>query len=230
MSRWAPGGLAALIALALAAGPAGCRQRAQEVSGPTCVDLAKYCTAHLSDSLNSPAQVQQNNFSNLPQGKAVYAGVPFEVTGVVQLSGKKIIEWGRTEFPESVRGIACQRPARQIHLLHGAGGVYDGAGTTIARLVLHYSDGSEREIEIKVGEHVRDWWGDPEQAVTSTNSVLAWTGTNPALKRYGGNKPGSLRVYRTSFENPQPEVPLATIDYVSTMRNSSPFLLGLTVE
>jgi hypothetical protein len=60
--------------------------------------------------------------------------------------------------------------------------------------------------------------------------VLTWTGTNPALAKYSGPKPRALRIYKTTFENPQPEVVIATIDYVSTMQNSSPFLIGLTIE
>ena len=72
--------------------------------------------------------------------------------------------------------------------------------------------------------------GDPKQPITGTNSALAWTGTNPALKKYGGEKPGSLRVYKTTFENPQPGIEITTVDYVSTMQESSPFLIALTLE
>jgi len=113
--------------------------------------------------------------------------------------------------------------------MHGAGGVYDGEGTTIAKLVLHYADASERQLEIKTGVHARDWRGDPTQVVTGKNSELAWQGTNPAMKKYGGPKPGSLRIYKTSFDNPQPNVPMASFDYVSPMQNSAPFLIAITV-
>ena len=103
-------------------------------------------------------------------------------------------------------------------------------GVTIAQLVLHYADNSVREIDIKIGQHVRDWWGDPSQRVMAPNSELAWSGTNPATKKYGGANPGSLRIYKTTFENPQPELTVTSLDYVSTMENSGPFLIGLTLE
>ena len=196
----------------------------------TCVDLSKHYTAQLTNSINSPSQVTENNLAALPKGRQVFAEVPFEVGGLLQLSGKKIKEWGRTEFPESITGIKLGKTCQRIHLLHGAGGVYDPPGVTIAKLVLHYADRSIREIDIKTGVHVWDWWGDPRQRPTGVNSELAWSGTNPALKKYGGERPGSLRVYRTTFENPQPEVIITTIDYVSTMHASSPFLIGLTIE
>ncbi|HTI97371.1 MAG TPA: hypothetical protein VL527_00605 [Dongiaceae bacterium] len=197
---------------------------------PFCVDLSKYATAQLTDSLNSPASVKDNNLATLPKGRQLFLKTPFQIDGVLQLSGKKIQEWGRKEFPESITNIPVGRVCAQLDLLHGAGGVFDRDGVTIARLVLHYSDKSVRELEIKSGVHVRDWWGEPNQRVTGTNSALAWTGSNPALKKYGGAKPGSLRIYKTSFKNPQPDISLTSVDYVSTLQNASPFLLGLTVE
>lgn len=196
----------------------------------TCIDLSKRFTAYLTNSLNSPAFVQENNLASLPSGRQVFSGVAFEVGGLLQLSGRKILEWDRKEFPEAINGVKVEKRCQRIHLLHGAGGVYDRDGVTIAKLVLHYADKSQRELEIQNGVHVRDWWGDPKQTITGTNSVLAWTGTNPALKKYGGENPGSLRVYKTTFENPQPGTEITTVDYVSTMQNSSPFLIALTLE
>ena len=199
-------------------------------SQATCIDLSKHYTAQLTNSLNSPSYVAENNLTTLPKGRQVFSGVTFEVGGLLQLSGKKIQEWGRNEYPESITGIKLGKRCQQLHLLHGAGGVFDPEGVTIAKLVLHYADKSMREIDIKTGVHVRDWWGDPKQKLTGKNSVLTWTGTNPALNQYGGEHPGSLRIYMTTFENPQPGTKIATIDYVSTMRNSSPFLIGLSIE
>jgi RNA polymerase sigma factor (sigma-70 family) len=199
-------------------------------SQATCIDLSQHYTAQLTDSLNSPSTVTENNLASLPEGRQVLSGLPFEIGGILQLSGKKIQEWGRNEFPEVITNIPVGRVCSQLHLLHGAGGVYDRDGVTIAKLVLHYADNSVREIEIKNGVHVRDWWGDPKQAVTGTNSQLAWTGTNPAVKQYGGQTPGLLRIYQTRFRNPQPGISLTSIDYKSTMENASPFLIGLTVE
>lgn len=195
-----------------------------------CLDLGKHATAQLTDSLNSPTSVKDNNLAAFPKGRQVFLKTPFQVSGVLQLSGKKLEEWGRNEFPERIDNIQVGRVCSELHLLHGAGGVYDRDDVMIAKLILHYSDNSTKEIEIKNGVHVRDWWGEPKQPITDTNSVLVWTGTNPAVKKYGGENPGSLRIYKTTFKNPQPGLSLTSIGYTSTMQNSSPFLLGLTVE
>jgi hypothetical protein len=209
---------------------AGCSNKTKEASGPARIDLSRHYTASLTDTLNSPTSVEQNNLAELPKGRQVFSGAAFEVGGVVQLSGKKLLEWGRKEFPEAVKGIRVGRKVARIHALHGAGGVYDRDGVTIARLVVHYADNSVREFEIKTGDHVRDWWGNPKQRVYSPNSELAWSGSNPAIKKYGGTNPGSLRVYKTTFENDQPDLAITAMDYVSAMQNSSPFLVALSVE
>lgn len=203
---------------------------AQTETNSFCLNLTKYYTTGLTNSINSPEFVKENNLAALPVGRQVLGQVPFEIRGVVQLDGKKIREWERTEFPPAVNGIVVGRKFQKLHLLHGAGGVFDPDGTTIGTLVLHYADDSTESIDIKNGEHVRDWWGDPEQPITGTNSVLAWKGTNPALAKYGGEKPGSLRIYRSTFANPQAERLVKTIDFKSAMQNSSPFLLGITLE
>jgi hypothetical protein len=214
----------------LIASGANAQPAASPSNSATCIDLSKRFTAYLTNSLNSPTHVQENNLASLPSGRQVFSGVTFEIGGLLQLSGRKIQEWGRNEFPEAIKGVKVEKRCRRIHLLHGAGGVFDRDGVTIARFVLHYADKSQRELEIQSGLHVRDWWGDPKQPITGTNSVLAWTGTNPALKKYGGEHPGSLRVYKTTFENPQPWTEITTVDYVSTMQNASPFLIALTLE
>jgi hypothetical protein len=199
-------------------------------SQSSCVDLSKHYTAYLTNSLNSPAHVEENNLATMPKGRSVFSGVTFEVAGLLQLSGMKLQEWGRTEYPEAIKGIKIGKRCQRLHLLHGAGGVFDPDNVTIAKIILHYADESQRELDIITGVHVRDWWGNPSQTITGKNSELTWTGTNPALKKYGGPKPGSLRIYKTTFENPRPEATITTVDYISTMRNSSPFLIGLSIE
>jgi hypothetical protein len=194
------------------------------------IDLKKYCTAKLTDSLNSPKSVKENNLAALPAGRQTFAEIPFEISGVLQLTGRKIRRWGRDEFPEVISGIKVDKRCQFIHLLHGAGGVDDLEGAPIAKLILHYEDNSAGEIVIANGTHVRDWWGPTNQPLTGANSQLAWTGSNPAAKLFGKKGSSALRVYKTTFENPSPEKVIKTIDYRSLLSNAAPFLLGLTLE
>jgi hypothetical protein len=195
-----------------------------------CIDLSKFFNTQLTNTLECPLSVKENNLGAMPTGRQIFSGVPFVVEGVVQLSGRKLQEWGRNEFPEAINGIPVGRKFSRLYALHGAGGVFDPERVTIGKLAFHYADGSVWEIEIKTAVHVRDFWGDPKQELMGTTSELAWTGTNPALKEYEGDKPSALRIYKTRFQNPKPGLSVSSIDYRSAMRNSSPFLLALTVE
>jgi hypothetical protein len=46
-------------------------------------------------------------------------------------------------------------------------------------------------------------------------------------KHYG---PMNRSLYKSTFANPQPDLTVSTVDYVSTMTATAPFLVGLTVE
>ena len=221
------------------------RQGQTDVRDARPVSLLAHLTATLSDDGGVPADVApqqvlkgENNLSELPEGVGTFAGVPFVVQGKIQLMGKGFSASERV-FPSRAKGIKLGQTCKRFHLLHGASFVSpDGLKPrqTIAGLVVHYLDGSSKEIEIVSGQHLLDWWGplmrtgiDPQtRFTTAPDTELAWTGTNPLLSRV---RPGwSLRLYKSSFDNPQPNVPVASVDYVSKMTEAAPFLVGLTIE
>ena len=78
------------------------------------------------------------------------------------------------------------------------------------------------------GQDVWDWWWRPEDAVqpTSERSRVVWTGSNPFAREKGFQ----LRLYLTTIENPRPQETVRSLDYVSAMTESAPFLIALTVE
>jgi hypothetical protein len=129
-------------------------------------------------------------------------------------------------LPERVTGIPVQRACRRVHILHANSGFGDPLGTTVASLVLHYTDGEQAELEIQHLVHVLDFWDYKRQKPADTNTVIAWTGESPAA----GKRGMGVRLCRTTFENPQPRKPVATLDYVSAMAGSAPFLVAVTVE
>jgi len=139
-------------------------------------------------------------------------------------------------YPAEVDNIRIDRSCAKIHLLHAANWVYpQDFGTVAAQLVVHYTDGSTREIKLITGQTVCDWWGtlfqtgvDPATQQMAPGTERAWTGSNPFIRRVW--KDESLILYKTTFANPQPGVPVASVDYVSTLTEVAPFLVGLTVE
>jgi hypothetical protein len=82
---------------------------------------------------------------------------------------------------------------------------------------------------------VFDWWSplftagvDPRYFKMAPGTERAWTGSNPFVKKFWPDE--SLILYKSSFENPQPDVVISNLDYVSTVTGTAPFLAGLTVE
>jgi hypothetical protein len=53
-----------------------------------------------------------------------------------------------------------------------------------------------------------------------------WTGSNPFAREKGYQ----LRLYLTTIENPRPDEVVRSLDYVSAMSESAPFLIAITVD
>lgn len=193
------------------------------------VDLSKSFNAQLTDTIFGSRGMSGNDLSDLPKGAQTFANVPFQVQGVIQLWGKGMGETISSRFPKEVLNLPIRKRCSNVHLLHGAG-FYDADGTPVAKLVLHYVDQTQHEIDLKAGEHLRDWWGSPSQPMRDPGTLVAWYGQNPYVRKMGPVSQHSIRVYCTTIRNPNPGSELASFDYVSLSANAAPFLLGVTVE
>ena len=100
-------------------------------------------------------------------------------------------------------------------------------GTLIGQYIVHYDDGSSAAVPIVYGQDVRDWWSRKDEAPPSRGQV-AWKGTNEVTA--GLNL--IVRLYASSWNNPQPNKTIATIDYVSRKDETicAPFCLAITAE
>jgi hypothetical protein len=130
-------------------------------------------------------------------------------------------------LPIRVEGILVQQKIRRLHVLHGTVSS-EKEGTEVARFVWRYDNGAQEESPILYGRDVRDWWWRPENAAESTSdrSRVVWTGSNPVAREKGY----SLRLYLTTIENPRPQDVVRSLDYVSAMSESAPFLIAITAE
>lgn len=213
------------------------RQKVDEAPGAVTIDLTPFINSKLADSPVAPPGVNDNNLGELPAGVNIYGGIRFDVEGTIQLGGKNLKQMFHKDYPGEVDNIPIGRRCAKIYLLHAANWDYPGSfGHAVAKLVLHYADGSTCDIDIISGKHVFDWWfplfktGIPPRFFqTAPGTERAWTGSNPFIER---TWPGeSVVLFRSVFENPQPEVEVRSLDYVSTMTQGvSPFMAGLTVE
>jgi hypothetical protein len=208
------------------------RQAVKETSNEIPINLKPYVNSKLTDPLADVPDQKDHTLADLPTGLHTYGGVPFDVQGLIQLNGPSI-QTGLKLWPLEVKDIAIGHPFKKLHLLHSAFHI-DGPGAHLAfaKLILHYADGSQEELELVGGTHalrctsktVPPFLGMLEAPQTE----LAWLGTNPYLKK--NNPGGSLHIYRTTLDNPKPAAQVTTMDYVSTMINPGPFIVGLTIE
>jgi WD40 repeat protein len=164
-------------------------------------------------------------WSDLYEGLGTFGGVRFDVRGLIQLNGQAIKREGRN-YPDRVNDIHVSRKCRLLHFLHAVEWGDDaGDGKVIGMYVLHYADG---QVPIVIGRDLRDWWlSDGSTKPTESGGACpVWFGFN----RAPGADNASICLWKSTRENPRPDVELASIDFASAMSIASPFLVALTVE
>ena len=166
-----------------------------------------------------------NTLRSLPRGLQRLAGVNFDVRGLIQLSGAELQTYDADQFPRSLRAIRVQQWAKRLHFLHGAvSEVMDGRKIGLYRV--HYASGQTQEIAIVYGQDLRALWQPSGSSGTVGNAVAAWSGRNPSASE----RSMVLRLYRKTWDNPRPDDEIRTIDFESSMANSAPFLVAVTVD
>jgi hypothetical protein len=129
--------------------------------------------------------------------------------GVVQLGAGK---------PDK-GGIKVGFKAEKLAFLHACGNKGDTPrNTPIARYVVHYADKTRAEVEVAYGRDVVDWWVQPGVA-DPTRGKVAWE---------GDNKRSRIKLFLTTWTNPDPEKQIVSIDYVAT--RNAPFCVAITAE
>jgi hypothetical protein len=166
------------------------RRSRQAKSG--MIDLTKHYNAPLAASWHSGLG---NDLSTLPSGGQEFAGVEFDVRGIIQLCGGEV----GLRYPEEVTGIKANLKSRRLHFLHAAGWHLVNSGTKIGACGSATRMGKDSEIPIVCGQNVVDWWN--LDGKLPTHSVVAWTGQN-AASRYQGRL---IRLFCSTWTNPLPE-------------------------
>jgi hypothetical protein len=186
------------------------------------IDLSQQYNAALNESWHKGG-MSNNSLKDLPTGKQTFDGTSFDVRGIIQLSGRQAEQELGVQFPEEAANIVVGQKAQKIHFLHGCGWL-SSQGTAVGTYVIHYSDGQTRSVPIVYGVDVRDWWLSEEDTSGFETNVV-WTGTN-----HSAPDSPPIGVCKTTWVNPLPNVAIDHIDYQSTMENSAPFLIAMTVD
>ena len=162
-----------------------------------------------------------NDLRELPTRLQSFAGTLFDVRGLIAVSREP-----HTHLPFAVEGIHIGQKCKQIHFLHSAFNAAFSHSEQIAHYIVHLANGEEHAIPIVTGQDVIDWHSD---VPPNSPLVIAWEGDNQKTRKQAdGSK--KIRLYKSTWENPTPEVEVQTMDIIELRRGPSPFLIALTVE
>ncbi len=194
---------------------------------------AKYIdlTAHYNAALNEDPYLEakrqpyfSESFEALKTGLDDYAGVSFDVRGLIVLHGVQTeLRQKVARLVNGVQGIPIGQSARAVHLLHGTSwGFRVPHGTVIGKYNFHYKDGSAQFVDIRYGEHLLDWFLRTKRTASKATLAHSHRSVQEANREIG--------CYRMTWTNPKPDVPLSHIDFESYGTEASPFLLGITLD
>jgi hypothetical protein len=224
--RWAAVGLLnqGRASQALALDPEVLAKRSPNAPG-SALDLGLFYTRRLDDS--------DSNFGNdgptdFTPGLQTLGGVQFDVRGAIHLRGLSALAFCSTSYPAEAPPIPINDRVSRFHMLQLA--FFDTTeGTLIGRYVLRYADGDKRELPIRYGIDVRNWWQGTlvgDRAAEADVATIAWRGEQRNAKM----EDASIRFFKRTYENPRPDVEVTSIQFESTMTPCSPVLLAITVE
>jgi tetratricopeptide (TPR) repeat protein len=184
------------------------------------VDLTFYFNASLSQAWHSGEQ--KSDETSLPCGLQLLAGVWFDVRGLIQIG---CASRAGENYPARVEGISVERTCKKLHFLHSAVNFRStGDGTQIGSYLVHCENGQCIEIPIVVGQDVSE--GLNGAIEENGQPVVAWEATHEA-SREADRK---MRLFRTTWENPTPQIAVKSIDFLTTYEGAGPFLVAMTVE
>jgi WD40 repeat protein/Flp pilus assembly protein TadD/energy-coupling factor transporter ATP-binding protein EcfA2 len=188
------------------------------------IDLTKFYNHSLFEQAYRVQGKKSNDGSlwhRLPIGLSRFNGVAFDVRGMIRLSGGTVA--GSTfsrPLPAAVKEIEVQRRADWLHFLHNVKVAdFIPVGDEVGYYQLHYVDGETRRLPIRYGHDVAAWLGNEFEL--PTQGALAWN-----EGRYQRHK----TLYHSTWENPRPQVAIATVDFVSTNSMAAPFLVAISLE
>ena len=184
------------------------------------IDLSKHYNASLTEHWH-PGE-GSSDLSELPHGVQTLDGVRFDIRGLIQCGMHRR---SGEPYPRQVTGIPVGLAAPRLHFLHATTMGFDlPSGFRIGSYVVRYADGETREIPIRLGVEVADWWTQEGEDLGQLQ--VAWTGQNAASRTAGK----TIRLFRTAWENPRPDAVIESLGMTATHFRTCPFLVAVTAE
>lgn len=163
-----------------------------------------------------------------PHGRQKFGTVPFLIEGVVILQSGSSVESG-SDYRARVAVPLAVADGVDIACLHILAATRDrvAMGGRVATLVWRYADGGSARSKIQYAVHLRDLWRTAFEQPPRLDHPLvkvAWKMPHPSRDDI------SVRLYRLTLENPQPDRPLQSLEFVAAQEGSGLLLLALTLD
>ena len=184
---------------------------------PKLIDLTNNYTLALSEDASGAFGY---TLDAVPIGVQQFGNTQFDIRGIVQVSSNAFVA-AKKEFPKAVTGIKVGQKCATLSFLHATRWT-NAQGVQIGSYVVRYANGQIREIPIRFGIELRDWRPIHDAGANNAGPPIAWRGQDG-----NGNE---IVLFQFDWQNPLPDVSVATIDMVSTMQDAAPFLVALTAN
>jgi RNA polymerase sigma factor (sigma-70 family) len=183
------------------------------------LDLRPHANQKLKDNF---ANQKGNDLAGLPTGEQELAGVKFNIgEGLVQLTGRG------TPHPEKVEGIKVGARFSRLHILHATQWEDEKHEGLVGYYRVNYEDQSRETIPIVYGRDTSDWWYRDDSSKAPSGAKVAWKGANESART---TREAKIRLYLTSWKNPEPARTVVSIDFASTNSMAAPFCVAMTAE
>lgn len=159
----------------------------------------------------------ENSLHHVPWGVAECNGVLFDFIRTDQNEGRTCIVLGSrkmADLPGEVRDIRVDSRAKRLYFLHAS--AWSGNQESF-RYLIRYSDGTRREVPIRDGIEIADWY----RMTAHHPGRIAVPGWMNSEKR-------GLWIY--CWENPHPEKEIASLDLKSAGNDSIGIVAAITLE
>jgi len=184
-----------------------------------CLDLSNYFDATLYHL--SQMQYQGKPIESITNGVQIINGIDYEIRALIHLTAKDF----PIPFPETVKGISVGKRCSRIHILHGTMGDAP-PGSKIATYLFNKENGEALPAPIIYGKDVKTRWFEADDPAEAKEPKPALVSPPDRV----GPSGKSLRLYVKTWENPQPNVKVQSIDFTSPMTTSAPFIVAITTE
>jgi beta-galactosidase len=193
------------------------------------VDLRSHCNMGFRDEQENDRKggfSDQGNrdLRDLPTGRQVFRGVPFDIIAPGSNNGRSCLNLGFESkattylnwLPRRIEGIRVGRKAKAVYFLHVSSWT---AGGQQGHYLVRYPRVTEHTVKVPVipGRNIADW----SVRADLPDAQVAWAGVS--------NLGTPVCVYMFRWENPTPSYPIESIDFVSNF-TSSLGLIAITLE